>query len=175
MPDTSPGHSETKIESFLLQANDWVPNNTRLPVIVYRDAITAGQCSALAFERMFKANDWPPQWRDGVFAYHHYHSTTHEVLGFAQGWARLVLGGPGGQKVRVSCGDAVLLPAGTGHFQAEASPNLLVIGAYPSGQSFDICRGAPSNAARRRIVEAILPSRDPIDGRNGALLELWRG
>lgn len=165
-------HSATT-EHFRLGPNDWVPNNQHCSVIVYRAALPEAQASAPVFERLFASNGWPPRWRDGVFPYHHYHSTAHEALGFARGWARLVLGGPNGREVRVSCGDAVLLPAGVGHFQAEASADFLVVGAYPPGQSFDVCREAPSDAALRRIAGLVRPSADPVCGGGGPLQRLW--
>lgn len=39
------------IQPVLLERNDWVPNNPRLPVIVYRDAVAT------------QTDDLPPAWR----------------------------------------------------------------------------------------------------------------
>ena len=173
MPEVLPENGMSA-ECFLVTRRDGVPNNERLPVILYRHAIIEPDDCASAFERMFETNGWPPQWRDGIFSYHHYHSTAHEVLGFARGWARLGLGGPGGREVQVSRGDAVLLPAGTGHIQVEASSDFLVVGAYPPGQSFDTCREAPSEAMMLRMREVPFPACDPIGGRDGPLPRVWQ-
>jgi len=74
------------IQTLMLERNDWVPNNPRLPVIIYRDAI-ASQAGDLAtrIEEVFRANGWPPQWRYGIYDFHHYHTQGHEALGVASG------------------------------------------------------------------------------------------
>ncbi|WJY25823.1 cupin [Alteriqipengyuania flavescens] len=131
-------------ECFMLAANGWVPNNSQLPVIVYR-AVERGDCDeiARAFERRFGRHGWPPDWRDTVYDYHHYHSTAHEALGVAAGHAVLELGGPRGRRMDVSAGNALVLPAGTGHRRIHSTEDFLVVGAYPAGQEWDICCTAP--------------------------------
>jgi uncharacterized protein YjlB len=158
-----------------IEANGWMPNNPRLPVLLYRAAVPIARGDpAVAFETLFQRNDWPPQWRNGVYGFHHYHTTAHEVLGFAHGEARLVLGGPGGHEVAVRPGDVVVLPAGTGHFRQDASRDLLVVGAYPPGQEADLCRAEATPEMLARIEQVPLPIADPVEGRAGSLMTLWQ-
>src|SRR4051812_38674128 len=83
--------------------------NSRLPLLVYRDAVPADPA---LIERIFAANRWPPAWRNGVYEFHHFHSVAHEVLGVARGEVSVLFGGPGGQVLTVKAGDVVVIPAG---------------------------------------------------------------
>ncbi|QSR19391.1 cupin [Novosphingobium sp. KA1] len=153
-------------EKFLLDANDWVPNNQGLPVLIYRSVESgAREQIAEAFETRFADHGWPAKWRDTIFDYHHYHSTTHEALGVASGRASLILGGPGAQIVSVAAGDALVLPVGTGHCLIEASEDFLVVGAYPEGQDWDICQDPPSKEALERIQTMLAAEQDPVTGK----------
>jgi uncharacterized protein YjlB len=165
-------------EILQLSRNGWMPNNDRLPVLLYRGAFAPSQNTdkdlAAAMEAAFEQHGWPPQWRNGVYDFHHYHSTAHEVLGFARGWGRLVLGGEGGHALTVKTGDVAILPAGTGHCRLEASPDFLVVGAYPRGETWDICRTAPDAATLDRMRKVAFPSSDPVTGPAGALVKHWQ-
>lgn len=167
--------SRNSPDSFMLPPNGWVPNNAHLPVLHYRNGFpTHGSDPASGMEALFTANGWPPRWRWGVYDFHHYHSTAHEVLGIATGSAQLRLGGPDARLVTVRAGDVIVLPAGTGHKNEGSSDDFLVVGAYPPDQDFDLQRGPIPPAAITIMNRLSFPSTDPVQGRDGALPRLWR-
>ncbi|HUJ34865.1 MAG TPA: cupin domain-containing protein [Solirubrobacteraceae bacterium] len=114
-------------------------------------------------------------WRDGIFPFHHFHSTAHEVLGIARGTADVILGGPSGRHFALAAGDVVVLPAGTGHCNAGSSADLLVVGAYPNGMRWDLRRGDPAerDEVLANIARVPTPDQDPVRGRDGPLVERW--
>lgn len=152
-----------------------IPNNPTLPLLLYHgalapDAIGAGACAAL-----FAANGWPGAWRNGIFSDHHFHSTAHEVLGIVSGRAVVTFGGPGGTTVEIAAGDVAILPAGTGHKRESASPDLLVVGAYPGGMGRDTLWGeaAEHDRAVANIRRVPVPASDPVYGAGGPLIGRW--
>jgi uncharacterized protein YjlB len=164
------------IEEHVFADDGHVPNNALLPLIVYRGVLETGPSAAADCEALFAGNDWSAAWRNGVYAHHHYHSTAHEVLGIAAGFVRVRLGGERGKTVELRPGDVVVIPAGVAHKNEGASPNLLVVGAYPGGRSPDMCRPGAQECerAKRNIREVAMPSRDPVYGKSGPLVERWR-
>ena len=157
-----------------LEARGFVPNNPRLPVLIYEAAFPAEAADLAALmEKRFRENGWPPQWRNGIYDYDHYHTAGHEVLGIAAGSATLVLGGGEGREIDVVAGDVLLLPAGTGHRRVAQSGDLLVVGAYPPGQDGDIVRKPATPATLRKIALLSFPPTDPVAGEDGPISRLW--
>jgi uncharacterized protein YjlB len=153
-----------------------IPNHPHWPMIVYQEAFSETEADAAsAFEAIFARHGWGDGWRNGIFAFPHYHSNAHEVLGIAQGEAIVRFGGNTGREFKVRKGDAVLLPAGTGHQRLLASADLLVIGAYPPGPGRDLMRsGEPDKALiRERVRKVPKPVTDPLAGKDGPLISLW--
>ena len=150
------------------------PGNPDLPLVIYKNALSS--TSTADFEDLFRNNGWSGTWRNGIFPYHHYHSTAHEVLGMAKGHARVQFGGRNGVEILIETGDAVVIPAGVAHKNLEHSEDYLVIGAYPSGEIWDIHTGIEGERPRsdENIAQVVLPGSDPIFGERGPLHELWR-
>ncbi len=164
-----------RVETHTFEDDGGIPNSP-LPVLVYHDALEA-DADAAAYEDLFAGHGWLGAWRDGIFPFHHFHSTAHEVLGIVAGRANVMLGGPEGRTFEVGPGDVVVLPAGTGHRNLGASADLLVVGAYPNAMRWDLRRGDPAehDEVLANIGRVPLPDQDPVGGADGALVELWRG
>lgn len=151
------------------------PNNATLPVLVYVQAFTGAEAAAGAVEKRFLANGWSGVWRDGIYAFHHYHSQAHEALGVYRGWVEVQLGGGGGGIFRLEKGDVVVLPAGVAHKKVASSADFGVVGAYPPGQVPDMKTGEPGEraAAERDIAALAHPVTDPVEGASGPLPRLY--
>ena len=123
-----PVPGEPAPEAFSLEPGEGVPNNPALPVLHYRNAVQGeGDALARAFEALFNRHSWPAAWRNGIFGFHHFHTTAHEALGIYSGKVRVRLGGEGGVDVELDVGDVVVLPAGVGHKQLSCRGRLGVV------------------------------------------------
>ncbi|MDB4976770.1 MAG: hypothetical protein JWN48_5111 [Myxococcaceae bacterium] len=167
-----------RVEAHTLCSSGAFPNNQRFAVMLYRSAFVGDSPDALAdeIEQTFRANEWSGHWRDGVYAYHHYHSTAHEALGCYAGEARVQVGGPDAPVFEVRAGDVLVLPAGTAHCSVEASPDFRVVGAYAGGRKHAIKHGDAGELPRaaREIARVPMPKNDPIYGAEGPLPRSWR-
>jgi uncharacterized protein YjlB len=156
-----------RLDTWHAPPGDRIPNHPRFPVLAYHD-VEAAQAGPDAARRLFAEHGWGGSWVDGVFGFHHFHSTSHEVLAVVAGSATLELGGPQGEAFEVWAGDVLVLPAGTGHRRAAADRAFSVVGAYPAGQEdYDILRGddpAELRRAKARIAALPAPPYDPVGG-----------
>jgi len=156
-----------RLETWHAPPGDRIPNHPSFAVLIYRgvDGVADGPDVA---RRLFATHGWGGSWVDGVFDFHHFHSTSHEALAVVAGAATIELGGPQGESFDVAAGDVLVLPAGTGHRRATARDGFTVVGAYPAGQEdYDLLRGDDPDevaAARERIAALGAPREDPVGG-----------
>ncbi|TCV95516.1 cupin [Biostraticola tofi] len=165
-----------KVETLLLNDADGGVPNSPLPLVIYRRVLPAATTDAAAwFERHFAENDWPAQWRFGIYPYTHFHSDAHELLGVFAGQAKIQFGGENGPVIEIAYGDAVLIPAGVGHKAIDNSRDFEAVGAYPPGVSADLCRDEPEKLHQRqqRLAKVSVPAHDPITGDHGGITTLW--
>ena len=168
----------TRIESYALRDDGVVPNNPRLPLVLYPAAVPVADLAEATrwFQGLFRSHGWRGIWVNGIFPFHHYHARSHEVLGIAQGTVKIQFGGPAGPVVNLSAGDAAIIPAGVGHCSIAASTDLSVVGAYPAGQEdWDLKRATAAGraVALTEIPKVPIPCQDPLFGIEGPLLGLW--
>lgn len=168
-----------RTETYLIRDDGTIPNNDRLPLVVYRSVFggLARSDNERRFKNLFAQHDWGGTWVDGIYPFHHYHARSHEVLGIAAGRAEVQFGGASGPILTLEAGDAVVIPAGVGHCRRSATSDLIVVGAYPRGQEdWDLKRAteAERSQALDEIPKVPLPITDPITGQSGGLLDLWR-
>lgn len=165
-----------QVETHMFEDDGSIPNNPELPLLVYPGTLSEADDPDSSFRKILEENGWSGAWRNGVFPYHHYHSTSHEVLAVVSGGATLTFGGEAGTAIQVEAGDVVLIPAGVGHKNEGSSSDFSVIGAYPRGQeSYDLRTGEEGERPEvlENIREASLPERDPVFGEEGPLVEHW--
>jgi uncharacterized protein YjlB len=128
--------------------DDGIFPNSPLPLLFYHQAITTeAKDPASIFEERFAENDWTNSWRNGVYSFPHYHSTSHEVLGVYSGTATLRLGGDHGKNVEVQAGDVIVIPAGVAHQNIGASDDF---GFADAGERSDLRSRRPVTANLER-------------------------
>ena len=172
---THAGLPGSRTPELLFFKDDGKIPNSKFPLLLYRNAFDArGTDGAVWLEQQFAGGNWTNSWRNGIYNFHHYHSTSHEVLGIYNGSALVHLGGEQGKKVEIHAGDIIVIPAGVGHKNLE-SDDLGVVGAYPDGRSWDINRGLPGERPQtdRNIAALPIPVTDPLQGKGEGLVKLW--
>jgi uncharacterized protein YjlB len=166
----------SECRAILLQPRGGIPNHPEYPLLVYPGAFP-DDVSAEEIRNRFHENEWGKSWINGVFSYHHFHSNAHEVLGCFSGNATVQFGGEGGPEIEIPPGAVVVIPAGVGHRKVRSSVDFGVVGAYPPGESCDVCgdEGESADSLVCRIASVPLPPTDPVSGRDGALFDHWTG
>ena len=172
-------HNTTQAEPIvhLLGERGVFPNNDRLPLLIYQGAFPfKDKQDPDLIAETFANNKWSGSWRNGLYPFHHYHSTAHEVLGVYTGSVRIEFGGDEGLILAAGAGDVLILPAGLCHKNLWSSHDFRVVGAYPSGTTWDMNYGKEGERpqADENIARVPLPPNDPVYGREGYLLKHWR-
>jgi uncharacterized protein YjlB len=168
-------NNHPSITSFVFQDDGTYPNN-RLPLVLFKQ-INSGTptIDPAIIETLFHGNNWVNSWRNGLYPFHHYHSTAHEVLGVYSGWVKAQLGGPSGRIFIIEAGDVAIVPAGVAHKNVDQSHDFKVLGAYPAGQIPDMKYGKRGErpGADENIKSVRLPANDPVYGKTGPLMQQW--
>jgi uncharacterized protein YjlB len=167
---------QCQIRQYYLKDSGVFPNSP-LPVLHYKKALKLPALFAAAFiKRLFASNKWRNAWRNGVLDYDHYHSTTHEALGFYRGKTTIQLGGKNGISINVEKGDVLIIPAGVAHRNTGEGASIRCVGAYPSGRDYDMNYGSKGERpkADENIKRVPLPLQDPVFGKKGGLRNYWK-
>lgn len=168
---------KAEVQILQLKENGNFPNNPKLPVLLYKNVFDfKDKNPASTIEKVLAENNWGGLWRNGIYSFHHYHSSAHEALGIYGGWAEVQLGGPENDPVRIEQGDLIVLPVGTAHKKINSGDGFAVVGAYPDGQSWDMNYGKLEEMenAKQNISKVKLPSKDPVFGAYGKMFEYWK-
>ncbi len=166
------------INTYILHDDGKFPNNAALPVIHYKTLLKMPSWfAARKLKGHFYDNGWNNSWKGTIYDYHHYHSTTHEVLAAYSGSAFLMLGGDSGRQIHFETGDVLIIPAGVAHRKLHKDEKLKVVGAYPEGREYDLLVGQDGERpyADNRIQSVPIPKKDPVFGVNGEMMFQWKG
>lgn len=166
--------SEVRVRKLHFTDDARIPNSP-LPLLLYPKALSTEDLEPARVKSLLAANDWRGAWVNGVFPFHHYHSTSHEVLIVVGGSASITFGGEDGETVEVEAGDTVVIPAGVGHRNVGSSRDFRVVGAYPEGRAYDTLTGEPDERpeALENIRNVPPPKSDPLYGEAGPLFGIW--
>lgn len=168
---------QNKILFYYNISDNGIFPNSIFPVILYKSVFNLPLLNPGSFiVTKFNNNSWENFWKGGVFDYHHYHSTAHEVLGAYKGNTKLQLGGEYGIVIEVEAGDVLVIPAGVAHKNLNPKNKFKCVGAYPKGTNYDMNYGRSSERpfADENIKKTPLPITDPVFGNDGPLIALWK-
>ena len=169
-------NADAEVIHQILKDDGTYPNNNKIPLLLYKGVLTLPKRhSSDIIDALFENNNWGGSWVNGIYGFHHYHSTAHEVLGCFSGSAKVHLGGEDGIVQIFGQGDVVVIPAGVSHKNLGSNSDFRVVGAYPFGQHPDMCRGGSKDrpGADQNIASVKLPEKDPVFGESGPIIDYW--
>src|SRR5579875_985525 len=168
--------NEIKPEQFVVM-DDGIFPNSHLPILLYPNVLDLpALLPTHVVKNIFKENNWTNNWRQGIYTYHHYHSTSHEVLGICNGETALLLGGENGITIFVQKGDVLVIPAGVAHMNLGNENDVTCVGGYPDGREYDMNYGKPGERPTTdyNIAALPIPETDPVFGKDGVLVNVWK-
>lgn len=160
---------------FICKENGRFPGS-RLPVVLYKEGFTLPLLlKTLYIKRVFTSHQWFPVSTGGIPMVPHYHSTAHTALGVAGGSTTIQLGGENGQKIRLSKGDVLIIPAGAPYHNLGAEDQVRCVLSSPHGQIPNRYWGEPGErpSADAHIASVILPAEDPLFGPLDGIASIW--
>ncbi|KAK9446215.1 Cupin domain protein [Metarhizium brunneum] len=165
------------VQCYYLSPNSDAPNNP-LPVLHYRGVLPLEATEDMA-TKFLTANTWEKRGAWGHIGIRHFHPNTHECYGIVSGRSTMLLGKINdgtGMHVQVQRGDVIVLPAGTAHSSIESTPDYFYIGVYPRRHPRWVNEHGKTPATHfRSTIRAVeMPEEDPVYGKDGPLLKLWR-
>lgn len=163
------------VRNIFIEDGDF-PNNGLLPLLVYHNALQVPEDDATdTIKEILETNSWTNTWVNGIYDYHHYHSTAHETLVILAGSCRVQFGGPNGITFSLDRGDVVVIPAGVAHKKIDETDGFQCLGAYPEGQEYDMNYGKADerSTATQNIRNLAMPENDPLYGSDGPLIKNW--
>ncbi|KTC87685.1 cupin domain-containing protein [Legionella drozanskii] len=159
----------------MISPEAYFPGNPNYPLLIYKQVFSAGNETPKEIQTRLERNNWDQSWIDSIYDFHHYHSSTHEVLVIISGDGQVQFGGEQGSTHTISAGDVVIIPAGVAHKSLNLSDNFRCIGAYPFNISVDMKLGRVEEylKAIETVKQIGLPKKDPVFGEKGLLFDYW--
>lgn len=168
-------------EQYRFERTQDTPNNV-MPVLVYRSAFSTatpiGELRNILHSNRWQADGPVEANKTPVF-----HSKTHVLHAIVRGKCQLLVGGtqygpPPGQMIYLSAGDIIVYPAGISHCLVQ-SDNYEFVTFYPEkSNKRDDCECRASASAMKTYLKNIekvaMPKYDPLHGKEGALVEIWK-
>ena len=162
-------------QQYFVEKNGYFPGS-KFPVLHYEQALQVPTFFPGKFVSSFlRKHNWSNNWRNGIYTFHHYHSTTHEAMAVIKGQAMILLGGMHGRNVLLKKGDIIVVPAGVAHMNLGNEKDLIFIGGYPSGRNYDMNYGRADEHPKVDNNMRFLPIPDtgPLYGHADPLIDIW--